>query len=260
MKITILMENTAFSPEFAAEHGLSLFVETERHRFLFDAGQTGAFADNAAKLGVDLKSAQFAVLSHGHYDHGGGMGRFLEINRRAKIYVNQHAFDDHWNGTRRCIGLDPRLRDSRRLVMTGDRATIAPGLILATCNDLPRIVPTDPFGLTERVGNFFLPEDFRHEHYLMVEEKGRKILFSGCSHNGILNILDWFRPDVLVGGFHFKDLAADSDRLRAYGEAMAKYHTTFYTGHCTGQPQFETLRSILGERLHAISAGMVLEI
>ena len=260
MKITTLMENTALSPEFAAEHGLSLFVETGRHKFLFDAGQSGAFAENAAKLGVDLKAAQFAVLSHGHYDHGGGMARFLEINRRAKIYVNQNAFGDHCNAAQRYIGLDHRLRESRRLVLTGDRATLAPGLTLATCNDLPRAVPTDPFGLTERVGRFFLPEDFRHEHYLLVEEQGRRILLSGCSHKGILNILDWFRPDVLVGGFHFKDLAPDSDQLRSYGEAMAKYRAVFYTGHCTGQPQFDTLKTILGDRLHSLSAGTVVEI
>ena len=89
MKITTLIENTALSPAFAAEHGLSLFVETENSRFLFDAGQSGAFADNAARLGIDLRTADFAVLSHGHYDHGGGMLRFLERNRRAKIYVTK---------------------------------------------------------------------------------------------------------------------------------------------------------------------------
>ena len=86
------------------------------------------------------------------------------------------------------------------------------------------------------------------------------MLLSGCSHKGILNILDWFRPDVLVGGFHFKQLAPDSPQLRAYGEAMAAYDTIFYTGHCTGQAQYETLKTILGDRLHAISTGAVVEI
>ena len=260
MKITTLIENTTLSPELTAEHGLSLFVETEGARFLFDAGQSGAFADNARRLGVDLRSADFAVLSHGHYDHGGGMMRFLECNRRAKLYVNQHAFESYHNGTQKYIGLDRRLRDSHRLVRTGDEHTIAPGLTLRSCNGLPRPVPTDPFGLTERVGQFFLPDDFRHEHYLLVRENGKRILFSGCSHKGILNILSWFRPDVLVGGFHFKSLSPDSDRLRSYGEAMAKYDTVFYTGHCTGQEQYEVLKTILGDRLHAISTGAVVEI
>ena len=260
MKITTLIENTALSPTLTAEHGLSLFVETAQARFLFDAGQSGAFAENAEKLGVDLNTADFAVLSHGHYDHGGGMGKFLELNRGASIYVNQDAFSDHYNGTQKYIGLDRRLMDSGRLVLTGDAYTIAPGLTLSTCNGFPRPVPTDPFGLTKKVGPCFLPDDFCHEHYLLVEEGGKRILLSGCSHKGILNILHWFRPDVLVGGFHFKQLSPDSPRLRALGEAMAQFGTVFYTGHCTGQAQYEILKTILGDRLHAISTGAVVEI
>ena len=259
MKITTLIENTTCSPDLTAEHGLSLFVETKTRTFLFDAGQTTAFADNARKLGVDLGAADFAVLSHGHYDHGGGLLRFLERNRRAKVYVNQNAFGCHCNGTGKYIGLDGRLRTSDRLVLTGDSCTIAPGLTLFTCNDRERPVPTDPFGLTERVGEFFLPDDFLHEHYLLIEEDGKRVLLSGCSHKGILNILEWFRPDVLIGGFHFKQLPPDSEQLRRYGEALAKYDTVFYTGHCTGQDQYAVLKTILGDRLHAITTGMVLE-
>ena len=260
MKITTLIENTTLSPALTAEHGLSLFVETDRSRFLFDAGQSGAFADNAQKLGVDLRTADFAVLSHGHYDHGGGMLHFLERNRRAKLYVSRHAFASYCNGTQKYIGLDHRLRESARLVLTGDACIIAPGITLQSCNDLPRAVPTDPFGLTERVGQFFLPDDFRHEQYLLVQEGDKRILFSGCSHKGILNILNWFRPDVLVGGFHFKSMDPKSPQLRAWGEAMAKFDTVFYTGHCTGEAQFTVLKEILGDRLHAISTGSVVEI
>jgi len=145
-------------------------------------------------------------------------------------------------------------------VLTGDAHTIAPGLTLRSCNGLPRPVPTDSFGLTERVGQFFLPDDFRHEQYLLVREGDKRILFSGCSHKGILNILHWFRPDVLVGGFHFKQLDPNSEQLRRYGEAMAKYDTIFYTGHCTGEEQFQALKPILGDRLRAISTGAVITI
>ena len=260
MRITTLVENTTLSPELTPEHGLSLFVQTQNCRFLFDAGQTDAFAGNAQKLGIDLKTADFAVLSHGHYDHGGGMMRFLELNRRAKLYLREDAFGTYCNGTQKYIGLDSRLRQSGRLVLTGAEHVIAPGLTLKSCNGFPRPVPTDPFGLTEQIGSDHLPDEFRHEQYLLIEENGKRILLSGCSHKGILNILDWFRPDVLVGGFHFKQLPPDSPQLVAYGEAMAKYDTVFYTGHCTGLPQFEVLKTILGDRLHAISTGAVVEI
>ena len=260
MKFTTLIENTAISPDLTAEHGLSLFIETDRCKLLFDAGQSGAFADNAQKLGIDLKTADHAVLSHGHYDHGGGMPRFLERNRRAKLYVSRHAFGDYCNGTQKYIGLDHRLRESARLVLTADSHTIAPGITLQSCNDLPRAVPTDPFGLTERVGQFFLPDDFRHEQYLLVNDGDRRVLFSGCSHKGILNILSWFRPDVLVGGFHFKDIPPESPELIRLGEALAQFDCTYYTGHCTGDAQYDALKTHMGDRLQRLTTGAVFEI
>lgn len=140
MRLYTLIENTACREGLAAEHGLSLFLETERHRVLFDAGQSGAFADNAAKMGVDLGTADFAVLSHGHYDHGGGLGRFLQINPTAPVYVNQDAFGLHHNAAGKYIGLDEKLRDSGRLIRTGDEFAIAPGV-----TSLPAMTGPGPF-------------------------------------------------------------------------------------------------------------------
>ena len=260
MKFTTLIENTAISPDLTAEHGLSLFIETDRCKLLFDAGQSGAFADNAQKLGIDLKTADHAVLSHGHYDHGGGIQRFLELNRTAKIYVNQHAFGGHFNASGRYIGLPEELRHSPRLIPTGDVHAIAPGLTLHTCNDRSPAFPIESAGLTEQVGDFLLPEEFRHEQSLLIEENGRRILLSGCAHKGVLNLLEWFRPDVFVGGFHFKGLSPDDPRLKAWGERMEAYDTRFYTGHCTGAEQYAVLKKILGERLHALSTGAVFHI
>ena len=257
MKITTLIENTTRSPDLAAEHGLSLFVEAAGHTFLFDAGQSGAFAENAGKLGIDLRSAQFAVLSHGHYDHGGGMTRFLARNRSAKLYLSENAFGGHFNASGRYIGLDKSLQNSGRLIFTGDEHTIAPGLTLYTCNDRPPVFPIESAGLTEQVGDFLLPEEFRHEQSLLIEENGRRILLSGCAHKGVLNLLEWFRPDVFVGGFHFKGLSPDDPRLTQWGEAMAAYDTVFYTGHCTGTEQYAVLKKILGDRLNALSTGAV---
>lgn len=251
MNITVLAENTACRESLACEHGLSLYIETGSHKILFDAGQSGAFADNAEKLGIDLSSVDFAVLSHGHYDHGNGLVRFLERNETAPVYLRQDAFGLHRNADGKFIGLPQELKGNPRLILTGDTLEIAPGITLFSCNGLPRPYGTDSAGLTLD-GR---PDSFLHEQYLLVEEEGKRILISGCSHKGILNIVSWFRPDVLVGGFHFMKVSPEDPALDRAAEKLLESPTCYYTGHCTGQAQFARLKEKMGHRLQSISTG-----
>ena len=264
MRITVLTENTTEREDICAEHGLSLYIETPHHTILFDMGQTDAFARNADRLGIDLGKVDVAVLSHGHYDHGGGICAFFERNDRASVYLSRHAFGLHYNGTQKYIGLDPSLRQNDRLLFTGDSLIIDDELALYSCNDREREFPLNPFGLSIQRNGAFLPENFIHEHYLEIRENGRRVLFSGCSHKGILNIARWFAPDVLVGGFHFSkldpDLPADAAFLRDAADCLLSCPTRYFTGHCTGLPVYEFMRARMGERLSRISAGMTLTI
>lgn len=259
MKITVLMENSAL-PGFACEHGLSLYVECGVNHILFDAGQTAAFAHNAAKLGIDLRRVDFAVLSHGHYDHGGGLPRFLEENGSAPVYLRPDAFDPHYNGSSKYIGLDESLRQSDRLRFVSGKHALGEGITLHSGADLTTPFGIRPFGLTVRRNGTLLPETFGHEQYLIMEENGKRICFSGCSHRGVLNIVRRFQPDVLIGGFHFSRLDPAGEDLRRAAEVLLEGDTVYYTGHCTGQAQFDALKAMMGHRLHAIHAGMVFEI
>jgi 7,8-dihydropterin-6-yl-methyl-4-(beta-D-ribofuranosyl)aminobenzene 5'-phosphate synthase len=253
MHVVTLMENTVCRDDLACEHGLSLYIEACGKKILFDAGQTGAFADNARKLGVDLAQVDFAVLSHGHYDHGGGLRRFLEINQTAPVYLRREAFGDHYNGTAKYIGLDKALLESGRLVFVPDMLEISPGITLyGGPMELRREIRA--FGLTRRENGEFLPEDFRHEQYLLIEEKGKTVCFSGCSHRGVVNIADRFRPDVLIGGFHFQKLTEEGQLLQA-AEELLDFGGVYYTGHCTGEAQFAFLKRRMGSRLREIPAG-----
>ena len=234
MKITALVENTA-ACSLPVEHGLSLYIEANGRKLLFDTGQSGLFAENAKALGVDLREVELAVLSHGHYDHGGGLKRFLEINQTAPVYLSKYAFEPHYNGER-YIGLDVGL-DKSRFVFTDGLYEIADGFTLFSCNDKEMIIDLGSFGLNMKAENELVPDDFRHEHFLLVEENGRRVLISGCSHKGIINIVDWFRPDVLVGGFHFMHIEP-GDELRTYAEKLDSYDTVYYTCHCTGEAQY----------------------
>ena len=264
VKIHVLMENTTLDPILTAEHGLSLFVETRRHKILFDAGQTGAFADNARRMGVDLREADVAVLSHGHYDHGGGLKRFLEWNDRAPVYLSRYAFMPHFNGSEKYIGLDQTLEGCERLVPTGDVLQIDEELTLYSCNQSERIAPLESFGLTARMQGALAPDDFRHEQYLLVRDGERKILFSGCSHKGILNIANWFRPDILIGGFHFTKLdpddPEDGKRLERVARELTRLPTKYYTGHCTGIKQYRFLKQIMGDQLEYFSTGQTISL
>lgn len=119
MRITALTENTSKNG-LLSEHGLSLYIETENRKILFDTGQSDLFSKNAETLGIDLSEVDLAVLSHGHYDHGGGLKKFLELNNTAKVYMNKHAFEPHYNGTEKYIGLDVCLKNNERIVFTDE--------------------------------------------------------------------------------------------------------------------------------------------
>ena len=263
MKLITLMENTASDGHLTAEHGLSLYIEACGKKILFDAGQTDAFADNAQKLGVDLKTVDLAILSHGHYDHSGGMLRFLEENKTAKLYVHKDAFAPHMNSTGAYIGPDPKLPDTGRAVFNPGMMELAEGLTLTDFSEQHRHYPLDSAGLLMEENGQLLPEDFRHEQYLLIREGEKRICISGCSHKGILNIVKWAQPDVLLGGFHFMNIdpqGPEKTRLDQAVRVLLDSRATFYTGHCTGLAPYAYMKSLMGERVHYISTGTAVEI
>ena len=251
MKLVTLMENTTACDNLRCEHGLSLYLETGDHKILFDAGQSSAFAENAEKLGVDLREVDFAVLSHGHYDHGGGLEEFLKINNTAPVYISSHAFEPHYSANG-YIGLDLQLQGKEQLRSVAEETALAEGITLYQLD----VVPADTAGLEMEEQGQRKPDDFRHEQYLLVEEGGKRILISGCSHKGILQIMEAFRPDILVGGFHFMKITEEA-KLAEAAKKLLEYDTVYYTGHCTGLTQYAYLKSVMGDQLHYIAAGTI---
>lgn len=259
MKITVLAENTTLSNQLMPEHGLSLLIETEKYKILFDMGQSDLFLKNAKEMCIDLSDVDVCVLSHGHYDHGGGLETFLQENQHAPIYVSQYAYGDFYNAEEKYIGLNPALKGESRIILTGSVTPIGHGCTLFSCNDFYRLFPAPPQGLTERCGEHTYSDRFLHEQYLLINENGKRILFSGCSHKGIMNIIRWFQPDIFVGGFHLMKTETDTPTGKAHlndvAEMLKKENVRCYTGHCTGDKQYHYLKDILNDQLSYLSTG-----
>ncbi len=256
MRVTVLTENITEYEGIIPEHGLSLYIETEKHKILFDFGQTDTMFKNALRLGINLSDVDTAVLSHGHYDHGGGLAEFLKINNIASVYVNRNAFGDYRHGNR-YIGLNQEVKESSRIVFVNEDYTIDDGV---TVRMLPRlIVPIDSSGLIYVENMEEHPEIFSHEQYLQIMENGKKYLFSGCSHKGIINIVDYFRPNFFVGGFHFMNIDMNSEEelrsLEKHAESLLSYDCSYYTCHCTGTEQYKLIKNKMQDKLSYLSCG-----
>lgn len=272
MKFTTLFENTACSDTLAFGHGLSIHIETPKHRILFDMGPDDGFLRNAAALGVDLEGVDTAILSHGHYDHGGGLETFSRLNPKAKIYIHRAAFGDFYaqrpEGLE-YIGIDQSL-DLYRFTMTPDEQVIDDELRLFGA------VP-DPIGalaasstLRQRTWDGTRQDVFAHEQNLLIQAEGKTVLVAGCAHRGIVNIVNKAetilgkRPDVVVSGFHLFQLKEGDPRADELIESTAKAllagNTVYYTGHCTGDYAYAKLKEILGGRLQRLCGGTSFEV
>lgn len=266
MKLTVLTENTACRQGLQAVHGLSLYLETSSQKLLMDVGPGDEFLRNAQRLGVPVEAVELCVISHGHHDHGGGLGAFLECNHHASVYIRDRAFLPYYSGEK-YIGLDRSLMEHPQVKLVGERTELGNGVLLLSEIPGDVLLPAANGNLLDENG----ADSFRHEQVMLVEEQGTLLLLGGCAHRGIVNILNHVRetlgryPDVVVSGFHLAAggqgaCMADEAYLDSLAERLLDTGAMFYTCHCTGAAALEQLKTRMGDRLEGISAGTVLNI
>ena len=320
MRIINLIENTEGRLGTDFEHGLSFYIETKNHKLILDLGQTDKALSNATKLGIDLTKVDTMILSHGHYDHSGGIMSFSRINPAAAIYMQKSAAGEQYaddgelsnngkaaddgelsnngkaadngelsnNGKAaddgrisndvnasnpgetssqryRYIGIDKNILKLPQLKTIEGDLVIDDEIELFTIKKRSHKLPFTNKRLLIKTENGFIPDDFCHEHFLVIKENGSRILLSGCAHNGILSILDAYKekygsfPDTVISGFHLmvkreyreNELREVRDIAKKLNELPVKY----YTCHCTGLAAYEEMKKIMEEKLCYVHSG-----
>ncbi len=264
MKWTVLTDNRTDHASLKTEHGLAILLETSRHKILLDTGASEVILQNAQTLGIDLSTVDYIFLSHGHNDHTGGLRHILSINTKAKVIVAPSALSGLFYSKRNhlhSITNDwPELTADR--LVTIDKDT--------TLDDDLHIMAHIPHNHATPQGNQnlfiknatgdYVPDDFRHELALYTEG----LLFTGCAHSGLENILSacpW-PVNMVVGGYHLLDGYESEQELTCLASRLIETYpnTQFYTSHCTGDKAFSILHLTMGPHLHAFRLGNTISV
>lgn len=268
MKIVVLLENRAISKEYINKHGLSLYIETKNHKILFDTGPDSSFSKNASNLGVELKDVDIAVISHGHYDHGGGLETFLKLNNKAKVYLGNGAFNRHYlkilGIVNYNIGLKKELTNCERITFIDDIFKIDDELTLFGNIKGDAFIPRGNNNLYKKNNSGIKSkDDFSHEINLLIKEGNNCNLLCGCAHKGIINILSKGESlsnnnlKAVIGGFHLKkNTSIELDEL---AKILSKRSEVFYTCHCTGEGPYSILKKDM-KNLKELKTGMTITI
>ena len=272
--ITTLVENSVAQSGKAllGEHGLSFFIEAGDRRILFDTGQNLAISNNARVLGIDLSQIEAVVLSHGHYDHSGGLQSVLESNTDFTLYGHPDVFSPKVkknNGNFKYIGIPIGKNDflDRGISLKLDRSPveIAPGVMtsgeIAMDSDFENVEPI--FFLKKN--NEVMPDTLADDQALVLDTSKGVVVLLGCSHRGVVNTLRHVvqlkgtdRIHAILGGLHLGKASNDKlekivDHLRGFGLEMIG------VGHCTGPRAFLALANEFKDRCFLNTVGSAYE-
>jgi len=272
MIIKTLVENRTISENFKPKHGLSLYLETKKHKILFDVGSTSLFLINASKLGVNIKDIDILVISHGHLDHGGALKAFLDNNSKARIYVSRHIFDKHYlEGKDELLDVSleyyPEYQD--RFIYVDDYLEIDEELVLISKALGSIYNPTNNKRLYKKIEGELVNDDFNHEQHLYVREN-KNLLICGCCHSGLINVLDRVenlglpKPDKIISGLHLLDpiskISEDDEFINGLGKELLNRGINLYTCHCTGYDNYLKLKTILRDDINYLATGEIIKL
>lgn len=270
MKVIFLIDNNSDN-ELVKEWGLSVYIEENNHRVLLDAGTTGAFADNAKALSVDLKNVEYACLSHAHYDHSDGFPRFFDENEKAKLFVREGSGANCYDikgFKKKYIGVTKALfkKYRSRIEFVSGNFKICDGFYLIPHTTEGLRAKGRKAHMFRKKGLLYYADDFSHEQSLVVETKKGLVIFNSCSHSGpevIINEVKEAFPDKkiygYVGGLHL--YKAGARRVKSVAKVFGELGIeVLVTGHCTGDEACGIISENAGISVLKCKSGLALDI
>jgi len=262
LRVKILINNWTFKGGYLAEHGLSLFIEKDGKKILFDCGQTNAILKNIEKMGVGF-DFDAVVLSHAHYDHTGGL-KFLIEKTSCPIWVHTGFFEKKFakrEGEYKFIGENFEKLDMARFkIVDKDVYEIFDGIFMVNVTSGKE---SDEFYILK--DDRFQSDLFLEEQSLVIKEDGKIAVIVGCSHNGIENIIEkvgkYFSQSIfaVIGGFHSKDFRQDDlQRLCQFFREKKIYKLVPL--HCSGIETLIYFAGNLPNKLKICGVGDEIEI
>lgn len=245
-QITTLIENRVSGQNLKCEHGLSFHIQTATGAYLFDTGQSGKFIENALKLGIDPSQVDAVVLSHGHYDHAGGLLHLFEVNDQAKVYLHSWALKERFSRSAHMVkanGIpwrDEWQQFKDRFVFVEAPMKLEDGIhLLPNIQSVPGFEVVNPRLVVEKKGELE-PDRFEDELLLVLKEENEPIVFCGCAHNGIVNILHHIkrqlgmdRFQLVIGGLHLA--GQPYEEIQKVLSGLTEFEVQHWAlNHCTG--------------------------
>ncbi len=265
MKINVLYENTRKDDTLVCGHGLSVLIETNSNKILMDTGRDESFISNAEALGINLKDVGFAVISHFHYDHSGGLTAFLEYNKKAKIIVSSSFFNKFYSivdGAKTEITLSKNNFDLSRFIFVDRDYDLYENVkIISNLGYKHNNLLNKKF-MIKRNGEL-MQDDFSHELAIVIDECKKTTVISGCYHSGVVNAATKAEKigkavTHVVGGFHLTNFRGTDVSEKYFDELLSfikERNIDCYTGHCTGTAHFNRMKKEIPEQLNYIYTG-----
>ena len=267
--MSVVIDNKACNG-LKGEWGLSIVVDYKGKKILVDAGASDLFIDNMAKLNIDIRDIDYAMLSHAHFDHANGIPAFFKKNDKAKFYIRETTKDNCYAKRLffyKYIGIPKRMMDEyddRIEVVSGDYELMDGVYLLPhkTAN-LENIGKKEKMYL--KTDNGYIFDNFAHEQSLVVDTDKGLVIINSCSHGGAVNIINEVKNTFkdkhiygIIGGFHLYN-KKDAEVLEV-AECIKNTGIEFVcTGHCTEERAYNILKGVLKDKLIQLHSGLIME-